>query len=73
MCLNVHSIFGVPSSMQQVASLKLIWECISFVRFATEVDVFFGGVNIKVHKELLKNEPRSCRWNTVEDISSGYR
>ncbi|KAE8700441.1 DEAD-box ATP-dependent RNA helicase 15 [Hibiscus syriacus] len=40
---------------------KLYWICHEFERFSTylpeiKVAVFYGGVNIKVHKDLLKNE-----------------
>ncbi|KAI9110200.1 hypothetical protein K1719_018642 [Acacia pycnantha] len=40
------------------------------IRFTTKVDVFYVGVNTKVHKELLKIEcPPSGRWDTLEDIA----
>ena len=44
-----------------VGSLSLLQICHEFERFSTylpdiKVAVFYGGVNIKIHKDLLKNE-----------------
>lgn len=44
-----------------VGSLSLLQICHEFERFSSylseiKVAVFYGGVNIKIHKELLKNE-----------------
>lgn len=48
-------------SLIWVKSLPLLQICHEFERFSTylpdiKVAVFYGGVNIKIHKDLLKNE-----------------
>lgn len=47
--------------LEVILLLLLIQICHEFERFSTyladlKVAVFYGGVNIKVHKDLLKNE-----------------
>lgn len=53
-------VFGKHVDLQVLFS-KFLQICHEFERFSTylpeiKVAVFYGGVNIKVHKELLKNE-----------------
>ncbi len=58
--LSIIKIISL-SSPSYIFYLTLLQICHEFERFSTylpdlKVAVFYGGVNIKVHKDLLKNE-----------------
>lgn len=54
--LDIRQWFSYSSSI-----VSLLQICNEFERFSTylpdiKISVFYGGVNIKIHKDLLKNE-----------------